>query len=145
VAHFEVITTPDGIPYLVEVGGRAGGGHTLHPIVSHVSGINYPELIACLYLRRVDDVRKMLSQGIDTKGAVYSFPVTNLSGTIKSIGILETGVGTRVELWKKPGDTGSGMNSSMDRLGCVVSLAETREAAILESRRTMASFFVQVV
>jgi biotin carboxylase len=144
VAHFEVITTPDGIPYLVEVGGRAGGGHTFHPIVSHVSGINYPELIACLYLRRVDDVRKILSHGIGTKGAVYSFPVTNLSGTIKSIGILETGVGTMVELWKKPGDISSGMNSSMDRLGCVVSLAENREAAITESRRTMTSFFVQV-
>lgn len=144
VAHFEVITTPDGIPYLVEVGGRAGGGHTFHPIVSHVSGINYPELIACLYLRRVDDVRKILSHGIGTKGAVYSFPVTNLSGTIKSIGILETGVGTMVELWKKPGDISSGMNSSMDRLGCVVSLAENREAAITESRRIMTSFFVQV-
>lgn len=144
VAHFEVITTPDGIPYLVEVGGRAGGGHTFHPIVSHVSGINYPELLARLYLRRDDEVRTTLSRGVGSQGAVYSFPVTNLSGTIKSIGFTETGVGTMVELWKKPGDMIAGMNSSMDRLGCVVSLAESCEMAKRQSRKTMASFFLKV-
>lgn len=145
VTHFEVITTPEGIPYLVEVGGRVGGGHTFHPITSHVSGINYPELLACLYLRRFDEVRMMLSRGVRSRGAVYSFPVTNLSGIIKTIGFVETGIGTMAELWKNPGDVIAGMSSSMDRLGCVVSLAESRESAIRESRKTMASFFVNVV
>jgi len=144
VTHFEVITTSEGVPYLVEVGGRVGGGHTFHPIASHVSGINYPELLACLYLGRFDEVRAMLSAGVRTRGAVYSFPVTDLSGTIRRIGFAQTGAGTLAELWKQPGDVIAGMNSSMDRLGCVVSLAESREAAMSESRKTMASFFMDV-
>ncbi len=138
--HFEVITTSEGIPYLVEVGGRVGGGHTFHPIASHVSGINYPELLACLYLGRFDEVRKRLVRGVCQRGAVYAFPVTELSGTIKSIGFNAEGAGSFAELWKRPGDLIAGMSSSMDRLGCVVSLAETRAAALDESRRLMASF-----
>lgn len=144
VTHFEVITTPEGVPYLVEVGGRVGGGHTFHPIVSHVSGINYPELLAHLYLGRFDEVRAMLASGVRARGAVYSFPVTDLSGTIRRIGFAETGAGTLAELWKQPGDVIAGMSSSMDRLGCVVSLANSREAALRESRKTMASFFMDV-
>lgn len=142
--HFEVITTSKGVPYLVEVGGRVGGGHTFHPIASHVSGVNYPELLACLYLGRFEEVKTMLARGIRSRGAVYAFPVTDLSGTIKRIGFAETGAGTLAELWKQPGDVIAGMNSSMDRLGCVVSLAESREAALSESRKTMASFFMDV-
>lgn len=142
--HFEVITTSEGVPYLVEVGGRVGGGHTFHPIASHVSGVNYPELLACLYLGRFEEVRTMLARGIHSRGAVYAFPVTDLSGTIKRIGFAETGVGALTELWKQPGDVIAGMSSSMDRLGCVVSLAESREAAVRESRKTMAGFFMDV-
>lgn len=144
VTHFEVITTPEGVPYLVEVGGRVGGGHTFHPIASHVSGINYPELLVRLYLGLFDEVRVMLAPGVRARGAVYAFPVTDLSGTIRRIGFAETGAGTLAELWKQPGDVIAGMSSSMDRLGCVVSLAESREAALRESRRTMASFFMDV-
>lgn len=144
VAHFEVITTSEGVPYLVEVGGRVGGGHTFHPIASHVSGVNYPELLACLYLGRLKEVKTTLTDGIRSRGAVYSFPVTDMSGTIKSIGFAETGVGTLTEIWKQPGDVIAGMSSSMDRLGCVVSVAESREAAVRESRKTMSSFFMDI-
>lgn len=145
VTHFEVITTAEGIPYLVEVGGRVGGGHTFHPIASHVSGINYPELLACLFLRRFDEVRQRLSHGVGTRGAVYAFPVTERSGTIASIGFKESGVGVVAELWKQPGDAIAGMSSSMDRLGCVVSLAETRDAAVRENRKVMAGFSLTLV
>jgi biotin carboxylase len=143
LAHFEVITTPEGIPYLVEVGGRAGGGHTLHPIVSHVSGVNYPELLANLYLGEMAAVRMMLlGKGGGSKGAVYSFPVTNHSGVIKRIGFLNSGVGSEIELWTKTGDVIAGMTSSMDRLGCVISLGKTREIAKRESCKIMKSFYL---
>jgi biotin carboxylase len=142
--HFEVITTSEGVPYLIEVGGRVGGGHTFHPITSHVSGVNYPELIAYLYLGRFDEVRSILASGVLGRGAVYSFPVSNMSGTIKSIGFAEIGCDTFVESWKQPGNLISGMSSSMDRLGCVVSLADTPAAALRESRTTMLSFFMNL-
>ncbi len=86
----------------------------------------------------------MLARGILSRGAVYAFPVTDLSGTIKRIGFAEAGVGVLTEPWKQPGDVIAGMSSSMDRLGCVVSLAESREAAVRESRKTMAGFYMDV-
>lgn len=144
VTHFEVISAPSGAPYLVEVGGRVGGGHTFHPITSHVSGINYPELVANLYLRQFAEVRAMLFQGVRTRGAVYSFPVTELSGTILNIGFEETAAGSLTELWKQPGEFITGMSNSMDRLGCVVSLAESREVAQIKNRKAMESFFMNI-
>lgn len=144
VTHFEVISTADGIPYLVEVGGRVGGGHTFHPIVSHVSGINYPELVAYLYLRQFDKARAMLSKGVSARGAVYSFPVTSLAGRIQEIGFSEKVSGSHVELWKHSGELIAGMTSSMDRLGCVVSLAEIREEALCLNRKAMEGFFVNI-
>ena len=143
--HFEVITSSEGLPYLIEVGGRVGGGHTLHPIVSHVSGVNYPKLIICLYLQQFSEVREMLSQAIQMRGAVYSFPVTSLSGVITRIGFTNIGNGVVAELWRHPGDVVAGMMSSMDRLGFVLSLSENRKIALRESRKTIAGFFMNVM
>ncbi len=140
VAHFEVITTTDGIPYLIEVGGRVGGGHTFHPIASHVSGINYPKLVAYLYTGCYDEVRRLLTLGINSRGAVYSFPVSKISGKIKSISFSNTGQNSTIELWKHAGDVVSQMSSSMDRLGCVITLAADREKAIAENSAVMSGF-----
>lgn len=144
VTHFEVISSPDGIPFLVEVGGRVGGGHTFHPISSHVSGLNYPELVTYLYLGQFSQARAMLSQRLLARGAVYSFPVTNLSGTILNIGFSEVSESSLTELWKQPGELMAGMRDSMDRLGCVVSLAESREEALRLNRKVIKSFFINI-
>ena len=53
--------------------------------VSHVSGINYPQLVAHLYTGNFDKAEKMLCSEIKTNSAVYSFPVTEKSGIIKEI------------------------------------------------------------
>lgn len=144
VTHFEVISTPDGIPFLVEVGGRVGGGHTFHPIASHVSGVSYPELVAYLYLGQFEQAHAMLSGGVFARGAVYSFPVTDVAGQILNIGFSEVTASSLTELWKQPGELIAGMSNSMDRLGCVVGLAETREEALCINRKVMKSFFIKI-
>lgn len=144
VTHFEVISTPDEVPFLIEVGGRVGGGHTFHPIASHVSGVNYPELVAHLYLGQFKQAHAMLSKGVLTRGAIYSFPVTDLVGEILDIGFSEVAAGSHSEVWKQSGELIAGMNSSMDRLGCVVSLADNREEALCLNRKVMDGFFMKI-
>ncbi len=147
VAHFEVITNSKRTPILVEVGGRVGGGHTFHPIASHVSGINYPRLVANLYVGNLDICSKMIEVGVLRRGAVYAFPVTFEHGIISEIAFHETSntdCEIHTEVWKSTGDTVSGLSDSLDRLGCVVALAQTQLEAARACRRTMESFVLQV-
>ncbi len=147
VGHFEVITDNNDIPFLVEVGGRAGGGHTFHPVVSHVSGINYPQLVAHLYAGNFDKAEKMLCSEIKTNSAVYSFPVTENSGIIKEItfGTLPA-ENCIAECWKKNGDSVEGFSSSMDRLGCLVLLSNKEvQNAINASREIMSQFKLDIL
>ncbi|WP_421954170.1 ATP-grasp domain-containing protein [Polaromonas sp.] len=46
-AHFEVMLRA-GRPYLLEVGGRPGGGINLHPICELSTGYDYPSLLAAV-------------------------------------------------------------------------------------------------
>ena len=146
IGHFEVITNSIGIPHLVEVGGRAGGGHTFHPIVSHVSGINYPQLIAHLFTGNFHEVESLLQLEIQSNAAVYAFPVTEQSGIIKDIGFNNLPSKSCIaECWRKEGDFINGMNSSMDRLGCLVFLSDKDTSeAIEESRCIMSQFFLEL-
>lgn len=146
IGHFEVITNSYGVPHLVEVGGRAGGGHTFHPIVSHVSGINYPQLIAHLYTGSFNEVERLLQFEIQSNSAVYSFPVTKRSGKIKKLGFSKRPSASCIaECWRKKGDFIDGMNSSMDRLGCLVVLSDKGTTdAIEESRCIMSEFFLEL-
>jgi biotin carboxylase len=146
VAHFEVIVTKDGIPFLVEVGGRVGGGHTFHPIASHVAGVSYPKLVADLYTRSFEAVKETLKKLDSNKqcGAVYSFPITKKEGIIKNIALESISTDSVIELWKKAGDQVRGLNDSMDRLGCIVTLKESREEALSENRKIMSSILLTV-
>ncbi len=147
VTHFEVITNCNGIPALVEVGGRVGGGHTFHPIASHVSGIDYPRLVANLYVGNIDVCLKILEAGILSRGAVYAFPTTLEHGIIREIAFESINVNDSVvhtEVWKSPGDAVVGLNDSLDRLGCVVSLAQTHSLALLTSRSAMSKFAIKI-
>lgn len=146
IGHFEVITNSCGVPHLVEVGGRAGGGHTFHPIVSHVSGINYPQLIAHLFSGNFHEVESLLQFEIQSNAAVYSFPVTEQSGSIEKIGFNNLPSESCIaECWRKKGDFIDGMNSSMDRLGCLVVLSDKGVSdAIEESRIIMSDFLLEL-
>jgi hypothetical protein len=44
-AHFEVLIRDD-VPFLLEVGGRPGGGLNFHPICELSTGFDYPSLLA---------------------------------------------------------------------------------------------------
>ncbi len=131
VAHFEVIVDSADQVYLVEVGGRAGGGHTFHPIASHVAGLNYPSLVADIYLGRLKRAEVLLSKGIRERSAIYAFPMTEQEGMIQEIDF--GGVGNHesliTEIWKSRGEQLSGVKSSMDRLGAVVALSDSLQKA----------------
>ena len=145
--HFEVITNKSGIPFLVEVGGRVGGGHTFHPITSHVSGIDYPRFVANLYVGNLEICAKMIEGGTLGRGAVYAFPITYEHGIIREITFGDVEVANssvHTEVWRSPGDIVSGLSDSLDRLGCVIALAPTHRQAELACRRAMSKFVFKV-
>ena len=147
IAHFEVVTTASMEVFLIEVGGRAGGGHTFHPIASHVSGINYPRLVANLYCGNEKEVLSLLAAGVQHRAAVYSFPVTDRSGKIEEIGFHDSvslNSVVHTEVWKSIGDSVNGLSSSLDRLGCVVTLSNSFLEAISASDNMIDNFFLRV-
>ena len=129
IGHIEYIVTNDGSVFVVELGARAGGGHTFHPIASHVSGMNYPEWIARFYLEEAD-IPKIESY----RSACYSFFYTETPGILAEVTGLELSRSLpqvhSVECWRKPGDHVSVLDNSMARVGCIVTLANTREEAL---------------
>jgi biotin carboxylase len=80
--HFEVILRSDE-PYLLEVGGRPGGGLNFHPICEISTGFNYPAILASILTGNSPD----LTRGPNKCLAWKYFPVG--SGIIKSIDGLE--------------------------------------------------------
>ena len=128
VGHIEFIVTKDEQAFVLEIGARAGGGHTLHPIASYVSGLNYPQWLSKFYLGAAEPPK------IKTyKGACYAFYHADASGTLRDIAGLDKAREIPnihcVEVWKQPGSHVSILENSMERLGCIVALAETRDDA----------------
>jgi len=128
VGHIEFIVTKDEQVFVLEIGARAGGGHTFHPIASYVSGLNYPQWLSKFYLGAAEPPK------IKTyKGACYAFYHADASGTLRDIAGLDKAREIPnihcVEVWKQPGSHVSILENSMERLGCIVALAETRDDA----------------
>lgn len=144
VAHFEVITSTNDEPYLVEVGARAGGGHTFHPIVSHVSGKNYPKIVAHLYTNDLMEMKNILDRNVHERAAVYAFPISELTGRITDINFRSISQEAIIELWKSKNEIINGLNSSMDRLGCVVVMGEERIQVVKLSQEIMEGFSVNI-
>lgn len=76
--HFEVILRGDEA-YLLEVGGRPGGGLNFHPICEISTGFNYPAILAAILTGNSPD----LTRGAKKCLAWKYFPVG--SGILKSI------------------------------------------------------------
>ncbi|MBL7996075.1 ATP-grasp domain-containing protein [bacterium] len=129
VAHVECIVDPSEQVYLVELGARVGGGHTFHPIASHVSGISYPQLIADYFCGQ--DISEFTIS--DYRGAAYYFTHSDAAGILRRVTGLEKARSTKgvalVELWKQPGDQVSVLADSMARTGCIVALDKSRDSA----------------
>jgi biotin carboxylase len=127
-AHVELCTTATG-PRLFELGARFGGGHTPHPIVSFLTGINEIEVVTRLLLG--EDPGPI--QPIHESGAVYRF-FTPPPGILESIsgledvrrweGVLDCGV------WVGPGSRVQPVRTGGDRAGYVVAGASDRKSAL---------------
>lgn len=127
-AHVELCTTATG-PRLFELGARFGGGHTPHPIVSFLTGVNEIEVVTRLLLGEepgpIEPVREA--------GAVYRF-LTPPPGVLESVGgldevrrwegVLDCGV------WVGAGSRIQPVRTGGDRAGYVVAGASGRESAL---------------
>jgi biotin carboxylase len=126
--HAELCSTATG-PRLFELGARFGGGHTPHPIVSFLTGVD--EIAAVTRLLLGEDPGPLEPRR--SAGCIYRF-LTPPPGVLDSIhgldtvrtwdGILDCGV------WVGPGSVVRQVRTGGDRAGYVVAGAENREAAI---------------
>jgi biotin carboxylase len=127
-AHVELCTTAAG-PRLFELGARFGGGHTPHPIVSFLTGVNELEVVTRLLLG--EDPGPI--QPTRNAAAVYRF-LTPPPGVIESIrgleevrrwdGVLDCGV------WVGPGSLVQPVRTGGDRAGYIVTGANDRQSAL---------------
>jgi biotin carboxylase len=125
--HTELIITPQGEPFLVEMGARGGGGHIFSTIVEAVSGVNMPVALA-----NILSGQEPQWQATQARGACYRF-FTPPAGTITAIegveqarnlhGVLDIG------MFKKPGDQVRELVNSQERTGFVVTTGPDRESA----------------
>jgi biotin carboxylase len=129
IGHMECIVKEDGSVWMLEMGARAGGGHTFCPIASHVAGFNYPEWVMQFWMGDGGAVPTL-----ESRGAAYYFLYSESPGPIEEIrGIDACRDAPRIveaSMWRKPGDTVSCLENSLDRLGCVVALADNRDEAV---------------
>jgi biotin carboxylase len=126
--HVELCSTASG-PRLFELGARFGGGHTPHPIVSFLTGID--EIAAVTRLLLGEDPGALEPRR--HAGCIYRF-LTPPPGVLDSIhgleivrswdGILDCGV------WVGPGSVVRPVRTGGDRAGYIVAGAQNREGAV---------------
>jgi hypothetical protein len=109
-----------------------------------VSNLNYPKIVAYLYLGDFNKVENELIGEGGVRSAIYSFPVTDAVGTIRDIRFKRDGKNSVTEIWKHTGEKIHGTENSMDRLGCVITLAVSKNLALDENREIMNSFTFEI-
>lgn len=125
--HAECLISDEDV-FLVEMGGRPGGGHIFGYIVEVVSGINMPINLAKILLGLNAEIYPKCQ-----KGSCYKFfspppgvfrAVFNLEEARKSVGILDLGFNM------KQGSIVGPISNDADRPGYIVASGEDRNAAI---------------
>ncbi len=124
--HAEVMVTPEG-PQLVELAARGPGFKVFTEIIPWVCG--------------VDTVRELIRMSVGetpdlivgrSRGAVLRFPEAH-TGTVEAVTGVEEAMkvpGVRdAEVYAKPGDWVRPLTSGSDRIGHIIALADSREAA----------------
>ena len=127
VAHIEFCWTSSG-PVLFELNARCGGGHTPQ-IAKHVSGVD--EFIECCRMACGDPPAAFAPQA--RRGADYRFvifPPGKLKQVDISPSVAEHPNVLDVGVTLQAGETVNPLRSTADRAGFVVTLAETRDAAL---------------
>jgi biotin carboxylase len=123
--------------FLLEMGGRPGGGHIFGQIVEAASGVCMPQALARLLLGDDPDIRP-----VRHRGACYKFfaPPAGVFGQALGIaeasrlpGVLDLG------FHMSPGTIVAPIAGDADRPGYAVATGDTREEAIENADRAIAS------
>lgn len=134
--HCECMVNDAGV-FLLEMGARPGGGHIFGQIVETASGVCMPQALALLLLGDDIDIRPKYQ-----RGACYKFFTPPLGVFREALGVSEAS--------RFPGilDFGFNMNQGTlvsaiagdaDRPGYAVSAGASREEAMLNANRAIAS------
>jgi len=134
--HCECMVNPTDV-FLLEMGGRPGGGHIFGQIVEASSGVCMPQALALLLLGDDPDIRPKFQ-----RGACYKF-FTPPSGIFRAaLGVTEAGRMPGIldfGFQMNPGTVVSAIAGDADRPGYAVATGETREEAIENADRAIAS------
>ncbi len=123
--------------FLIEMGGRPGGGHIFGQIVEAASGVCMPQALALLLLGEDPDIHPKYQHG-----ACYKFfaPPPGVFQEARGIsearglpGILDFG------FHMAPGTVVSAIAGDADRPGYAVAIGQTREEAMANADRAIAS------
>ena len=134
--HCECMVNDAGV-FLVEMGARPGGGHIFGQIVEAASGVCMPQALALLLLGDDIDIRPKYQ-----RGACYKFftpppgifrEAFGVSEACRFPGILDFGFNM------SPGTLVSAIAGDVDRPGYAVSTGASREDAMLNADRAIAS------
>ena len=125
--HAEVMVTPHG-PVMVELAARGPGFKVFTDMIPWVTGVDVVKELIKLSVGEEPDLRSKLN-----RGSVLRFPEMP-PGLVKRVeGVDEAkqieGI-SDLEIYIKPGDIVRPLTSGSDRVGHIISIAETREEAV---------------
>tara|TARA_B100000949_G_scaffold211707_2_gene205432 strand:+ start:2366 stop:3571 length:1206 start_codon:yes stop_codon:yes gene_type:complete len=139
--HCECIVAEKGV-YLVEIGGRPGGGHLFAHVIEQASGLDAPVLLARLLLRRDVDAAPR-----KTGGACYRFLSAPPGRFVAAEGLAGArelpGVGT-LGLTIRPGETGGTVTHDNARHGWVVAGGTDRDEALQRAKDALGTIRLQM-
>lgn len=140
--HFEIILRR-GQPYLLEVGGRPGGGLNFHPICEISTGFDYPGILAAIATGRKPSYDRKPSAHL----AWHYFPAG--TGTLLSVdGLDEVRMQSDVvaaEVYEAIGQPRRTLDDDLCRPGYVLVRADTTETARARARRLVNQVHFHVV
>lgn len=123
--------------FLVEMGGRPGGGHIFGQIVEAASGVCMPQALARLLLGDDPDIHP-----VHARGACYKFFAPPTGVFQQALGVAEASRLPGVldfGFHMHPGTVVSAIAGDADRPGYAVTSGDTREQAIEYANRAIAS------
>lgn len=117
-SHTEIITTPNGTPYIIELGARLGGDYITSHLVPLSTGYDIvKESIKCSMGLKpslfTDEKRAALVRYFDSPAGIF-LEIKNAEQIKKIPGVV------LLELLKNSGDQIKKYENSGDRLGCVI-------------------------
>ena len=125
-AHFEVIVNKENA-YLLEVGGRPGGGLNFHPICELSTGYDYPGMLAAILTGREFSVKRKTHQHL----AWHYFPVGR--GILKEVSgfedVCKESDVIDAQLYEKIGEERVDLKDDLARPGYILVCADSHQIA----------------